>query len=126
MISGVPSQRSGGVARAEISSLSDWVSAALSAQVCTVWHAAGGDGHGGHGEAPVKCAVLSGLAQPLLGVFGQEIAQRDATAPGLGREPPGKVTGKDDGAVHAVVALPALVTQWRHAPLLSHVSAADL
>jgi hypothetical protein len=80
----------------------------------------------GTGEAPVKCAALWGLAQPLLGVFGQEIAQRDATAPGLGRESSGKVTGKDDGAVHAVVALPALVTQFRHAPLLSDISALRL
>src|ERR1700733_7924328 len=68
--------------------------------------------------------ALWGLAQPLLGVLGQEIAQRDATAPGLGREPSGKVTGKDDGAVHAVVALPPLVTQFGHAPLLSDISAA--
>ena len=60
-------------------------------------------------------AALWGLAQPLFGVFGQEIAQRDATAPGLGREPLGKVTGKDDGAVDAIVALPALVTQFRQA-----------
>jgi len=34
---------------------------------------------------------LAGLAQPLLGVFGQEIAERDAAAPGLGREPPALV-----------------------------------
>ena len=61
-------------------------------------------------------AVLLGLVQPLFGVFGQQIAQRDATAPGLGREPLGKVTRKDDGAVHAIVALPALVTEFRHAP----------
>jgi hypothetical protein len=42
------------------------------------------------GQAPVECALaLAGLAEPLFGVFGQEIAQRDAAAPGLGREPPG-------------------------------------
>jgi hypothetical protein len=32
------------------------------------------------GAGRVKRAALSGLAQPLLGVFGQEIAQQDATA----------------------------------------------
>ena len=68
-------------------------------------------GAAGGGEGPGEArAALPGLAQPLLGVFGQEIAQRDATAPGLGREPLGKVTRNDDGMVHAVVALPAFVT----------------
>jgi hypothetical protein len=61
-------------------------------------------------------AALWGLAEPLFGVFGQQIAQRDATAAGLGREPPGKVTRKRDGAVHDIVALPALVTRFRHVP----------
>jgi hypothetical protein len=70
----------------------------------------------GRGPGRVKRAALPGLAQPLLGVFGQEIAQRDATARGLGREPPGKVIRKHDGAVHAVVALPAFVPEFRHAP----------
>jgi hypothetical protein len=42
--------------------------------------------------------------------LGQQIGQRDAAAPGLGREPLGKLTRKDDGAVHAIVGLPALVT----------------
>ena len=73
-----------------------------------VWPVAGAD--------RVKRAALSGLAQSLLGVFGQEIAERDAAAPGLGREPPGQVTRKHDGAAHAVVALPAFVTQFRHVP----------
>ena len=59
-------------------------------------------------------AALLGLAEPLFGVFGQQIAQRDATAAGLGREPPSKVTRQDDGAVHGIVALPALVTRFRH------------
>jgi Trehalase-like, N-terminal len=59
-------------------------------------------------------AALAGLSQPLFGVFGQKIAERDAAACGLGREPLGKVAGKDDGAVHAVVALPALVAEFRH------------
>ena len=62
--------------------------------------------------SPVRTA-LSGLTQPLFGVFSQQIAQRDATAPGLGREPLGKLTGKDDGAVDTIVALPALVAQFR-------------
>ena len=72
-----------------------------------VWPVAGAD--------RVKRAALSGLAQPLFGVLGQEIAQRDAAAPGLGREPPGQVTRKHDGAAHAVVALPAFVTEFRQA-----------
>ena len=63
----------------------------------------------------MKRAALSGLAQPLFGIFGQEIAQRDATARGLGREPLGKVIRKHDGAMHAVVALPAFVPEFRHA-----------
>ena len=60
-------------------------------------------------------AALPGLAQPLFGVFGQQIAQRDAAAPGLGRKSLGKVTGQDDGAVDAIVALPAWVAQFRQA-----------
>ena len=70
----------------------------------------------GGGAGRMERAALSSPAQPLFGVFGQKIAQRDATAPGLGREPLGKVTRQDDGAVHAVVALPALVTEFSHAP----------
>ena len=31
---------------------------------------------------------------------------------GLGGEPPGEVTGKDDGAVHGVVAFPAFVAEF--------------
>jgi hypothetical protein len=60
-------------------------------------------------------AALSGLAHPLLGVFGQQITQRDATASSLGREPLGKITRKDDRAAHGIVALPALVAQLRQA-----------
>ena len=59
--------------------------------------------------------ALSGLAQPLLGVFGQKIVQRDATPSGLGREPLSKITRKNDRAAHGIVALPALVTQLRQA-----------
>ena len=73
-------------------------------------------GVAGAGAGPGEMRALSGLAQPLFGVFGQEIAQRDATACGLGGEPLGKLTGKDDGALHAIVALPALVTQFRQVP----------
>lgn len=65
--------------------------------------------------SPVGAGVKRALRyrawlSPLFGVFGEQIAERDSTAAGLGREPLGKVSRKDDSAVHAVVALPAFVT----------------
>src|SRR4029077_14234359 len=74
-----PSQRSG--------TFSDRAWTALSAYVYAVrpgrraWPAAG--------AARVKRAALPGLAQPLSGVSGQEIARLDGTAPGPGCGPPG-------------------------------------
>jgi AcrR family transcriptional regulator len=57
--------------------------------------------------------ALRRLTQPLFGVLDQKVAHRDATAFGLGREPPGKLGWEHDRAAHAVVALPAFVAQLR-------------
>ena len=45
---------------------------------------------------------LPGPAQPLFGVFGQQVAQRDVAALGLGGEPLSKITRKDDHAAHTL------------------------
>src|SRR6185437_11029428 len=67
------------------------------------------------GRAGKSATALWRPTEPLFCVFGQQIAQRNVAAPGLGRKPLGKVTRNDDGTPHAIVPLPALITHFRHA-----------
>jgi len=70
-----------------------------------------------------RSSVVSCWMSP--GLSGRASAPRRHRLRGFGRELLGKVTGKDDGAVHAVVALPGPTLSLRLGSIGRRAPAAD-